>query len=133
MQGNQYTFCVYVLYVYCNSGSVCGSLMQLGGDLDALQSALSDGKQPESEVIGAGKCSALIKLLPGNAELYVSHDTWDVFQSMLRIYKLYDLPFFVLGETHNGNVCIPVCFINFILHVFIVETFILNFPINIAL
>ena len=123
---------MYVLYVYCISGGVCGSLMQLGGDLDALQSALSDGKQPESEVIGAGKCSALIKLLPGNAELYVSHDTWDVFQSMLRIYKLYDLPFFVLGETHNGNVyiCVPVGFINFILHVFIVVTFILNSQSN---
>ena len=77
--------------------------MQLGGDLDALQSALSDGQQPESEVIGAGKCSALIKLLPGNADLYVSHDTWDEYQSMLRIYKLYDLPYFVLGESANGN------------------------------
>lgn len=103
--------------------------MQLGGDLDALQSALSDGKQPESEVIGAGKCSALIKLLPGNAELFVSHDTWDVFQSMLRIYKLYDLPFFVLGETHNGNVCIPVCFFNFICMCLQLKLSSLNFPI----
>lgn len=77
--------------------------MQLGGDLEALQSALSDGKRPESEVVGAGKCSALVKLLPGNAELFVSHDTWDVFQSMLRIYKLYDLPFSILAESTNSQ------------------------------
>lgn len=87
--------------VYTNSGGSLCSLMQLGGDLDALQSALSDDKQPESKVIGAGKCSALIKLLPGNAELYTSHDTWDEYQSMLRIYKLYDLPFSSTPETRG--------------------------------
>ena len=67
--------------------------MQIGGDIDSLLSAFPGSKQPGSEIIGAGKCSALVKLLPDNAELYVSHDTWDTYQSMLRIYKLYDLNF----------------------------------------
>uniref|UniRef100_A0A8C4QZ36 Phospholipase B-like n=1 Tax=Eptatretus burgeri TaxID=7764 RepID=A0A8C4QZ36_EPTBU len=36
-------------------------------------------------------CSALIKLLPGNKELMVSHTTWGSYQMMLRIVKRYDL------------------------------------------
>ena len=84
----------YTLCIYINTHTaVPYSLMQIAGDLDALQSALSNNKQPESKVIGAGKCSALVKLLPNNADLFVSHDTWEEYQGMLRIYKLYDLKF----------------------------------------
>ena len=56
-------------------------------------SALSSRGEVEPRVIGAGKCSGLIKLLPGNLELFVSHDTWDDYHSMLRVFKLYDLKF----------------------------------------
>ena len=73
------------------------SLLQISGDLDALQSALSDRGEVKEKVIGAGKCSALVKVLPENMDLFVSHDTWDEYQSMLRIYKLYDLRFKVTG------------------------------------
>ena len=40
---------------------------------------------------GHGHCSALIKLLPDNADLFVAQDTWNGFESMLRILKKYDL------------------------------------------
>uniref|UniRef100_A0A8C3HD02 Phospholipase B-like n=1 Tax=Chrysemys picta bellii TaxID=8478 RepID=A0A8C3HD02_CHRPI len=66
-------------------------LFQLGGDLEDLESALN---RTESEhTLGSGSCSALLKLLPGNQELLVSHDTWNTYQSMLRIIKKYTLPF----------------------------------------
>lgn len=74
------------------------SLLQIGGDLGALQSALSDRGEVKDKVIGAGKCSALVKVLPENTDLFVSHDTWDEYQSMLRIYKLYDLRFSTAGN-----------------------------------
>ena len=77
--------------------------MQISGDLDALEAALSGGQQPETKVIGAGKCSALVKVTPDNAELFVSHDTWDEYQTMLRIYKLYDLKF-MTSESAKGQV-----------------------------
>jgi hypothetical protein len=73
-------------------------LMQVSGDLDALQSALSGSGEVGDKVIGAGKCSALVKLLPDHSELFVSHDTWEEYQSMLRIYKLYDLRFSTAGN-----------------------------------
>ena len=74
--------------------------MQIGGDLESLQGALSEPGEVKDKVIGAGKCSALVKVLPGNAELYVSHDTWDDYQGMLRMYKLYDLKF---STSANGT------------------------------
>ena len=71
--------------------------------MESLLSALSnkEGKKENEnveeevqlKVVGAGKCSALVKLLPGNAELFVSHDTWDDYQGILRVFKLYNLKF----------------------------------------
>jgi len=37
-------------------------------------------------------CSALVKLLPNNADLLVGHDTWSGFNTMLRTFKLYNMP-----------------------------------------
>ncbi|KAK3737518.1 hypothetical protein QZH41_010630 [Actinostola sp. cb2023] len=42
---------------------------------------------------GSGSCSALIKLLPENKELFISHVTWTTYIDLLRIFKLYDFPF----------------------------------------
>ena len=54
------------------------------------------------ENMGAGHCSALIKVLPGNADLYTSHVTWTDYHTMLRVIKLYDLPFHT--TPHSGTV-----------------------------
>ncbi|NWI86069.1 PLBLB protein, partial [Pitta sordida] len=66
-------------------------LLQLGGDLEDLESALN--RSSPARVLGSGSCSALVKLLPGNRDLLVAHDTWTSYQSMLRIIKKYTLPF----------------------------------------
>ncbi|XP_031164586.1 putative phospholipase B-like 2 [Sander lucioperca] len=73
-------------------------LFQMGGDLEDLESALD--KSDQTRPLGSGSCSALIKLLPNNKELLVSHDTWNTYQSMLRIMKKYMFAFRVspLGE-----------------------------------
>ena len=64
-------------------------LLQLSGDLEDLEQAL--GKKKYKKVIGSGSCSALIKLFPKNAELAISHVTWNDFNAMLRIYKRYNM------------------------------------------
>uniref|UniRef100_A0A1A8FFZ3 Phospholipase B-like n=1 Tax=Nothobranchius korthausae TaxID=1143690 RepID=A0A1A8FFZ3_9TELE len=66
-------------------------LFQLGGDLEDLESALN--KSSQTRPLGTGSCSALIKLLPNNKELLVAHDTWSIYQSMLRIMKKYIFAF----------------------------------------
>ncbi|XP_017686845.1 PREDICTED: putative phospholipase B-like 2 [Lepidothrix coronata] len=66
-------------------------LLQLGGDLEDLESALN--RSSLQRVLGSGSCSALVKLLPGNRDLLVAHDTWNSYQSMLRLIKKYTLPF----------------------------------------
>ncbi|XP_018524196.1 putative phospholipase B-like 2 [Lates calcarifer] len=66
-------------------------LFQMGGDLEDLESALN--KSSQTRPLGSGSCSALIKLLPNNKELLVSHDTWNTYQAMLRIMKKYNFAF----------------------------------------
>nr|XP_055071788.1 putative phospholipase B-like 2 [Misgurnus anguillicaudatus] len=66
-------------------------LFQLGGDLEDLEAALN--KSSQARAVGSGSCSALIKLLPGNKDLLMSHDTWNTYQSMLRILKRYNFAY----------------------------------------
>ncbi|KAM8961143.1 putative phospholipase B-like 2 [Pelodytes ibericus] len=77
-------------------------LFQLGGDLEDLEAAFN--KSDVFTQLGSGSCSALIKLLPGNKDLLVSHDTWNTYQSMLRIIKKYTLPF---RASPNGDHTVP--------------------------
>ncbi|XP_049661502.1 putative phospholipase B-like 2 [Accipiter gentilis] len=77
-------------------------LLQLGGDLEDLESALN--RSSPRRVLGSGSCSALLKLLPDHRDLLVAHDTWTSYQSMLRIIKKYTLPF---RASAGGNSQIP--------------------------
>ncbi|XP_062273345.1 putative phospholipase B-like 2 [Scomber scombrus] len=77
-------------------------LFQLGGDLEDLESALN--KSSQTRPLGSGSCSALIKLLPNNKELLVSHDTWNNYQSMLRIMKKY---IFAFNVSPLANALLP--------------------------
>ena len=70
--------------------------MQLGG-LSDLEQALNH-TSTKHHPVGQGSCSALIKLLPNNKELFISQDTWSEYSSMLRVYKLYELQL-----TNNTN------------------------------
>jgi len=88
-------------------------LMNMGGDLEDLDhvgtcnatappadgtAAAAAAAAAASPVFDPGRCSALIRLLPGNADVLVAQDTWAGLNSMLRIYKLYDLPFAMSGN-----------------------------------
>uniref|UniRef100_A0A8C7BAM6 Phospholipase B-like n=1 Tax=Neovison vison TaxID=452646 RepID=A0A8C7BAM6_NEOVI len=62
-------------------------LLQLAGDLGDLEPALN--KTKTKHIMGSGSCSALIKLLPGQTDLLIAHNTWSSYQNMLRIIKKY--------------------------------------------
>lgn len=71
--------------------------MNIFGDLEDLESAMGTSEVP-AIVRGAGHCSALVRLLPNNSDLYVSHDTWNSYQNMLRIVKKYRIPYRVVKD-----------------------------------
>ncbi|VVC38023.1 Phospholipase B-like [Cinara cedri] len=60
-------------------------------ELDDISQALNPSEVDRIKVLGSGSCSALVKLLPGNKDLLVSHVTWDGYETMLRIQKRYSL------------------------------------------
>ena len=77
------------------------SLMQADCDLEDLEQVL--GKKEVRRVFGSGSCSALIKVLPGNKDLYISHVTWTSYAELLRVFKLYDIGVTVRGSA--GECC----------------------------
>ena len=64
-----------------------------------LKVALGKPENVRKRVLGSGSCSALIKLLPGNEDLLVSQDTWNNYQSMLRIIKRYSFNYHFIDGT----------------------------------
>ena len=76
---------------------ICSLMHVMAGDTEDLEPALN--KTSRRHVTGSGSCSALIKLLPGFSDLYVSHDTWSTYQSMLRILKRYKLHLHYTNDT----------------------------------
>ncbi|KAK3084276.1 hypothetical protein FSP39_010917 [Pinctada imbricata] len=76
-------------------------MFQIGGDLEDLGEALGDTAR--KHVLGSGSCSALIKLTPDDADLYFSHDTWNSYQSMIRVIKRYNFAY----HTKSSGKLIP--------------------------
>ncbi|XP_058137382.1 putative phospholipase B-like 2 [Dasypus novemcinctus] len=66
-------------------------LLQISGDLEDLEPALNKSKARRT--LGSGSCSALVKLLPGQRDLLVAHNTWNSYQHMLRVVKKYAFQF----------------------------------------
>ena len=86
-------------------------LFQINGDLEDLESVYQRDASAElglarrpAHVLGSGSCSALIKLLPNNTDLLFSHDTWSVYNTMLRINKRYDFQFRMTADSTSKPV-----------------------------
>ena len=84
--------------------------MNVFGDLEDLEQVFDIHDEfNKTRILGSGSCSALIKILPGNQDLYVAHDTWNSYQSMLRMLKKYDFAYhWTSEETHSrGHKTVP--------------------------
>lgn len=75
--------------------------LQFASDLGDISLALD---LPEKKPIRGGSCSAMVKVLDDNKDLYVAHDTWNHYSSMLRVLKSYDFAFHILP---NAKYIIP--------------------------
>jgi hypothetical protein len=84
-------------HLYCSHRNVLHShaysLLALSFDeLDGRCDCLCARAVPEGWV-HRDHCSAFVRLLPDNSELFFAQDTWASLESMLRVYKRYNLPF----------------------------------------
>jgi len=75
-------------------------LLNLDGDTEDLEVMFNRSEQSR-RVHGSGKCSALVKVLPNNWDIYISQVTWSTLESMLRMVKLYNLGYHTLPN--NGR------------------------------
>ncbi|CAG5004577.1 unnamed protein product [Parnassius apollo] len=73
------------------------------GDLDDLAFALSMPKILPDDLIFGEHCSGLVKLLPDFSNLYTAHSTWNSYQSMLRLQKMYALHY-KLSPKHSKKI-----------------------------
>uniref|UniRef100_A0A4Q8K3A3 Phospholipase B-like n=2 Tax=Liphistius sp. SGP-2016 TaxID=1905180 RepID=A0A4Q8K3A3_9ARAC len=64
-------------------------LLNIFGDLEDLEAILN--RTVTRHPLGSGSCSALIKVLPNNKDLYVAQDTWSSYNTMLRTLKKYNI------------------------------------------
>ena len=95
-------FLVYIHVCMCTIHFIF-RFLQISEDIDDLETAFSMKKSEKSPILNsnAGSCSALIKVLPSNSDLYTAHDTWADYHSMLRMIKLYDLPYHTSPDSGN--------------------------------
>ena len=65
-------------------------MINANGDFYDLESKLNKSRDPtEQDGIVGGKCSGLVKVTPGNADILISQVTMSGFQNLLRVLKLY--------------------------------------------
>lgn len=67
-------------------------MIQVSGDLEDLKSALGKHRSRQ-RMVGSGHCSALIKVLPNQKDVFVGQNMWNSFASMLRVLKKYDFQY----------------------------------------
>lgn len=99
-QASKKIFTVVSIYFFLTfSLTFICSYFQFSGDMEDLEQALTK-KPSNKKVVGSGSCSALVKLFEKNQDLAISQVTWNDFNAMLRIYKMYN---FSHHEYIGGN------------------------------
>jgi len=74
-------------------------IINMDGDLLTVMPAL--GFNLSAQLMS--HCSSLIRVAPGNADLFSGHDTWSAYESMVRIYKHYNFPLQVNFSSQNAR------------------------------
>ncbi|XP_075218660.1 putative phospholipase B-like 2 [Lycorma delicatula] len=76
-------------------------LMNMEGDLiDLLEKFKSEGT-PTWKLFDEGRCTAIVKILPKNTDIYVSHNSWIRYNYMIRMQKRYILRYRLLPNSEH--------------------------------
>ncbi|CAG2178703.1 unnamed protein product, partial [Oppiella nova] len=73
-------------------------------NVDSELSNLRTILTPNSTVRYRGHCSAIVKPLADGSDLFVAHNTWSGFETMLRIMKKYSFAFNTLQSNHTKRI-----------------------------
>jgi hypothetical protein len=90
-----------------NKGNVTADMIlfiNLSGDMEDLATVFGVENELENAFFENGHCSALLRLLEDNSDVYIGQSTWSSLNSMLRVYKLYDFPFTLDGTSPSERV-----------------------------
>jgi Phospholipase B len=83
-------------------------LLTYGSDIESIQAAVGVSRDEYSVGFGpgpdVGHCSALVKVIPGNQDIFVSQVTWSSLTSMLRVFKEYDFDLSMNGASSSSSV-----------------------------
>ncbi|KAM3172655.1 hypothetical protein ACTXT7_014093 [Hymenolepis weldensis] len=85
-----------VFDIYLDFKSGVRPLLQLNGDLGEITAALGvyddlkDGSNGKHYFSNRASCSALVKLFPFQKDIFISHNTWQGYESMLKVMKYYE-------------------------------------------
>lgn len=74
---------------------------------DLLDLELKFGRFKDLHSLMALTCSALIKIAPGNKDIYFAHTSWFTYKSMLRMQKKYKFPWHTAGQSNTTGGIVP--------------------------
>lgn len=76
-------------------------LLNIHGDLSDLETKFNRTDAHKNRPTGSGSCSAIVKLAPGNRDVYFAHATWTHYNTMNRILKKYRLNYHTAPMSKN--------------------------------
>ncbi|KAL5963835.1 putative phospholipase B-like 2 [Taenia solium] len=75
-------FDIYLLQLAVDMGDISAAL--------GLYEVLEKGPNGKHYFTNRPSCSALVKLTPDHKDIFISHDTWQNYETMLKVMKYYD-------------------------------------------
>ncbi|KAL1437652.1 hypothetical protein MTO96_048733 [Rhipicephalus appendiculatus] len=74
---------------------------------DLLELEMKFGRLQDMHSLMTLTCSALIKMAPGNRDIYFAHTSWFTYKSMLRIQKMYKFPWHTAPQSNLRGHVVP--------------------------
>lgn len=101
------TFIFVSFYITLNV-CVLYSLLQLNVDIGdisvalGLYDTLNEGLNGRKYFNNRPSCSAFVKLAPDHKDIFVSHNTWQNYESMLKVMKYYQFDWRLTRDPSNS-------------------------------
>ncbi|VDN99955.1 unnamed protein product [Rodentolepis nana] len=85
-------------------------LLQLNADIGEITEALGvyddlkEGPNGKSYFLSRASCSALVKIFPEQKDIFISHNTWQGYESMLKVMKYYEFDWHLTRSPYSPKI-----------------------------